>query len=151
MSKIIFCWHELTTTICKKEEMSSRLSDAHTHSEGCTSVPLRTWLTSFVCKSALIDADGNFKVLAIIRTSSLLPYATSPGDFNQQRLDEVNRRGGDPIKSVLRVVDIDFGDVEERLLLVVTLEGRLASQHNVRQYPDTPGREGRKKRRKLGN
>lgn len=156
-TKIIFNWDELTTTICKKKEMTSRLSDpnlvaTHTYLEGCTSIPQWIWLTSVVCKSAEIDADGNFEVLAIIRTSDHLHYyciATSPGVFNQQRLDEVNSQGGDPIKCVLRVVYIDLGDVEECLLLVVTQEGRLAGQHDVCQYPDTPGRKGRKKEKEV--
>lgn len=62
--------------LLQKKEMTCRPSDAnlvttYTHLDacGCASVPLWTWLTSLVCKSAQSDADGNFFVLAIIRTS----------------------------------------------------------------------------------
>lgn len=58
----------------------------------------------------------------------------------EQRLDEVHGEAGDPVEDVLRVVHVDLGDVQERLLLVLALEGGLARQHHVRQHPDAPTR-----------
>lgn len=62
----------------------------------------------------------------------------SPGVLDQQGLDEVDRLRRDALKGVLRVVHVDLRDVEERLLLVVTQEWRLARQHDVGQDPDAP-------------
>jgi len=70
----------------------------------------------------------------------IVSWSGSPGVLNQQGADEVHSQGGDALEGVLRVVHVDLGDVEERLLLVVAQEGRLARQHDVGQDPDAPGR-----------
>lgn len=72
-----------------------------------------------------------------METTSLL-QTDSPGVFYQQGLDKVNCQGGDPFECVLRVVYVDLGNVQERLLLFVTQKGRLARQHDICQNPDAP-------------
>lgn len=62
----------------------------------------------------------------------------------EQRLDEVHGKARDPVEDVLRVVHVDLGDVQERLLLVLAQERRLASQHHVRQHSDAPTRHLKK-------
>ena len=66
--------------------------------------------------------------------------ASSPGVLDEQGSDEVHRQRGDALEGVLRVVNVDLGDVEECLLLVFPQERRLAGQHDVGQDPDTPSR-----------
>ena len=135
--------------LLQKGETSFRPSDVnlvttHAHSDvrGCTSGLMWVWVTSSV---------HSFIRNQRISSSSLFieQRASSPGVFNQHRLDEVDSQGGDSFKRVLRVVYVDLGDVEECLLLLVTKERRLARQHDVGQDPDTPDR--REEEREWGN
>lgn len=83
--------------------------------------------------------------------SPFLTRADSPGVFYQQGLDKVNCQGGDPLECVLRVVYVDLGNVQERLLLFVPQKGGLARQHDVSQNPDAPVRENKKVKMELQN